>query len=105
MFILAKGGQTYARMRYNVGPGADVKLPVEVDFSRPFDGSNKEAWHEEYLVNVRVPPDPPKLKADRHLALSSDDNELSEGWWRDAWGEYAEFDHHEEAEYGFIRDF
>ena len=27
MFILARGGQAYARLRYNVGPGADVKLP------------------------------------------------------------------------------
>ena len=36
MFILARGGQTYARLRYNCGPGADLKLPVEVDYGRPF---------------------------------------------------------------------
>ena len=35
MFILARGGQTYARLRCNVGPGADVKLPVDVDYRSP----------------------------------------------------------------------
>ena len=38
MFILARGGQCYARLRYNVGPGLDVELPVDVDYGRPFDG-------------------------------------------------------------------
>src|SRR6476620_165291 len=32
MFILARGGQTYARLRYHVGPSSDVILPVEVDY-------------------------------------------------------------------------
>ena len=36
MFILARGGQTYARLRFNVGPGGHVQIPVEVDFHRPF---------------------------------------------------------------------
>src|ERR1700704_5082436 len=27
MFIIARGGQTYARWRYNVGPRVDAKLP------------------------------------------------------------------------------
>lgn len=103
MFILAKGGQTYARLRYNVGPGADITLPVELDFSRPFDGSNEEAWHEEYLAKVRVPPPEPP-KADRQLALSRD--EFLDDQWRDAWGEYVDFDRYpQETEYGFIRDF
>src|SRR3954449_8635457 len=35
MFILARGGQTYARLRFNVGPGADVNLPVEVEYGQP----------------------------------------------------------------------
>jgi proteasome lid subunit RPN8/RPN11 len=30
MFILAAGGQTSARLQLNVGPGAEVQLPVEV---------------------------------------------------------------------------
>jgi len=44
MFILAHGGQTYARLRFNVGPGVQVLIPVEVDYSRPFAGSDQAAW-------------------------------------------------------------
>lgn len=104
MFILAKGGQTYARLRFNVGPGADMKLPVEVDFSRPFDGSDEETWQEEYLANVCVPPPPQKSVVTTERSFASQDE--GDHWWRDAWGEYADFDRYpEEAEYGFIRDF
>src|SRR5438105_5385931 len=35
MFILARGGKCYARLRYNVGPGVDVELPVDVDYGCP----------------------------------------------------------------------
>src|SRR3954453_21417104 len=59
MFILACGGQTYARLRYNVGPGAELKLAVEVDFGRSYAGTSFEAWKEEYQANVRVPPPEP----------------------------------------------
>lgn len=52
MFILAQGGQTYARLRYHLGPGAEVQLPVEVDFSRPFDGSDEDQWQAEYEACV-----------------------------------------------------
>src|SRR3954467_14053078 len=46
MFILAQGGATYARLRYNVGPGAEVALPVEVEFGRPFIGTAFDTWQE-----------------------------------------------------------
>src|SRR3954452_17839643 len=59
MFILASAGQTYARLRYNVGPGAEIHVPVEVDFGRPFAGTDLDAWKEEYQANVRVPPPAP----------------------------------------------
>ena len=39
MFILAKGGKTYARLRFNVGPGGHLLIPVEVDFAAPFHGN------------------------------------------------------------------
>jgi proteasome lid subunit RPN8/RPN11 len=39
MFILARGGQTYARLRFNAGPGGELLLPVDVDYSQPFAGS------------------------------------------------------------------
>jgi hypothetical protein len=54
MFIVACGGKTYARMRFNVGPGGDVELPVHVDYSQPFAASDHEAWLAEYRGNVDV---------------------------------------------------
>lgn len=52
MFILARGGQTYARLRFNVGPGGAVLIPVSVDYSQPFTGSDHKAWDEEYVRHV-----------------------------------------------------
>jgi len=53
MFILARGGQSYARLRFNVGPGGSLMLPVEVDYRRPFKSSDQTAWGEEYAANVQ----------------------------------------------------
>jgi proteasome lid subunit RPN8/RPN11 len=55
MFILARGGETYCRLRYNIGPQADLELPCEVDFSSPFSGSNSAEWNAEYLDAVTEP--------------------------------------------------
>lgn len=53
MFILACGGETYARLRLNKGPQTvDVKIAVEIDWSRDFDSSDQETWEDEYLENV-----------------------------------------------------
>ena len=53
MLILAEGGRTYARLRFNAGPGGDLTLPVSVDFDVPFAGSDPEAWQAEYQACVR----------------------------------------------------
>jgi len=52
MFILAKGGETYARLSFSVGPGGALVIPVEVDFMGRFAGSDHEAWADEYCSNV-----------------------------------------------------
>ncbi len=52
MFIIARGGETYARLRFNVGPGGSLEIPVSVDYSRPFAGSDEVAWGQEYRANV-----------------------------------------------------
>lgn len=54
MVIVASGGKSYARLRFNVGPGGDVVIPVEVDFEQPFEGSDFAAWEAEYKANVRA---------------------------------------------------
>ena len=95
MFILARGGKCYARLRYNVGPGADVELPVDVDYSRPFAGSEFELWHQEYSDNVRVPPpEPQKIEAAAEMSVPVvvRDDQYLDDWWRDAWADYMDFD-------------
>ena len=57
MFILARGGQTYCRLRFNTGPGGHMELPVEVDYSERFAGSDHVSWREEYELNVQPEPD------------------------------------------------
>ena len=52
MFILARGGRSYARLRFHVGPGGDIELPVQVDYTRPFAASDHAAWLAEYQANV-----------------------------------------------------
>lgn len=52
MFILARGGATYTRLRFNSGPGGEIEIPAEVDFSRAFVGSDHQAWEDEYLDRV-----------------------------------------------------
>jgi hypothetical protein len=48
MFIVARGGQTYARLRFSAGPGGELVLPVEVDFRQSFPGSDQLGWDREY---------------------------------------------------------
>jgi proteasome lid subunit RPN8/RPN11 len=54
MFIVAQGGQTYARMQFRAGPGGQLELPVEVDFEGPFPSSQQSVWEQEYLDHVRI---------------------------------------------------
>jgi hypothetical protein len=52
MFILARGGKSYARLRFNVGPGGSMIIPVDVDFSVPFGPSRQDEWEAEYKANI-----------------------------------------------------
>jgi hypothetical protein len=53
MFILAKRGATYARLRFRAGPGAALRLPVRIDWRRPFGGTDEQAWQTEYDECIR----------------------------------------------------
>ncbi len=53
MFILARGGQTYCRLRFNAGPSGALEIPSRVDFATGFAGSNFETWATEYNASVR----------------------------------------------------
>ena len=54
MFIVAKGGKNYARLRFSVGPGGQIVIPVEVDYSRPFGPSDQDTWAAEYKANIKA---------------------------------------------------
>lgn len=56
MFILAQGGQTYARLSYHVGPGGSLLLPVCVDFTQPFSAATPDDWEQEYQRHVQPEP-------------------------------------------------
>lgn len=108
MFILASGEQTSARLRLNVGPGADVQLPVEVEFSGAFAGTDFEAWREQYERCVRVPmaePAASSMAGSADAALPGADLFL-EDWHRAAWDDYLEYEHYlREGEYGIANNF
>jgi len=52
MFIVAQNGSTFVRLRFNVGPGGEVKIPVCVDYGFEFDNADFNAWKEQYKANV-----------------------------------------------------
>jgi hypothetical protein len=82
--------------------------PVEVDFSRPFNSTSFEAWNDEYLANVRLPPKEPLAKptSQHDLVPRSYDNPFLDDWRREAWEDYLEFEStQQETEHGFISDF
>lgn len=54
LFILARNGQCYARLRFNIGPGGQMEIPVAVDYSLAFLASDVESWESEYLANVTI---------------------------------------------------
>ena len=53
MFILARGGQTYARLRFAAGPGGQLVLPVAVRWDLPIEALDDEAWADEYAAHIQ----------------------------------------------------
>ncbi len=53
MFILARSGETSARLRFNVGPQADQSLEVAIDFTQPFAAPDVAAWQRVLESCVR----------------------------------------------------
>lgn len=99
MFILARGGQSLARLRCNVGPGADVKLSVEVDFCRPFNGSNEAAWQREFERCVRE-----QAVAPQQSSAPANTQEIYD--WYDLWDSHAnQFQSNEELVYDYFDEF
>ena len=53
MCILAQDNKIYAKLSFNVGPGGQFLIPVEVDYSRDFGPSNHEDWDRELQANIK----------------------------------------------------
>lgn len=99
MFILAREGEAYARLRYNVGPPADLEIPVGIDYTRPFEGCRLDLWEQEYLAHVRPEKSVRKLPQLREpldplLDIPFEEAPLD---WYEQWFEYAEGEDHSQG--------
>ena len=52
MFILARGGRVYARLRYGIGPGGQIRLPVAIDMSAVLNDADLDRCRQEYQANI-----------------------------------------------------
>tara|TARA_R100001480_G_scaffold153294_1_gene156241 strand:+ start:76 stop:858 length:783 start_codon:yes stop_codon:yes gene_type:complete len=77
MFILARTGQTYARLKFNVGPTAEYEIPVKRDYSHAFAGCDPDQWEDEYLGHVH-PQHNSRL-------IQSDFNRNADFDWEEDW--------------------
>jgi hypothetical protein len=78
MFILSKTDEIYCRMRFNVGPGGDLEIPVSVEYRDEFAGSDFSGWEAEYLANVRIMPERPKNRPNESLILEVDQSQAND---------------------------
>jgi proteasome lid subunit RPN8/RPN11 len=53
LFVLAQNNKTHARLSFNVGPGGQVLIPTEIDYSEDFGRTDRQAWDAEYAANVK----------------------------------------------------
>ncbi len=87
MFIIAQEGQTYARLRFNIGPGGSLEIPVAVDFCRDFPASNHADWKAEYERCVLPPePRPPTIVDGWPADTVPRTNEFLDEEWADFFG-------------------
>ena len=98
MFIIGRTAQTYCRLAFNAGPGAQVMIPVAVDWPRwPRMVAHVDidypkmmaAWVEEYVRNIHPVDD---MLPPRSLPQSKDPSprqtSLEIGWDRDTEDDY-----------------
>ncbi len=92
MFIIARSGQSYARLRLNAGPGAVLDLPVGVDWAAwpqlvadhgPQLENLLEGWMDEYGQNIRpeIFPGHSSSAASRLGSPWPGDLAWDEPWW------------------------
>jgi hypothetical protein len=90
MFILAREGRSCARLRFNVGPRADLELPIGVDYSSHFGACDFDAWEQEYLANVRAQESIQGVPSAWEPACELPFHEEPDSEWYENWADYAE---------------
>ena len=78
MCVVARQGKTYARLRFNIGPGGEVLIPVCVDYSLPFGPSEQDEWKAEYTANIKAAELSRGLVFDDGVFADSTEPDLSE---------------------------
>lgn len=53
MCIVAQDNSAYARLSFNIGPGGQILIPVEVDYSQDFGPSDHSAWDAQFQADIR----------------------------------------------------
>jgi hypothetical protein len=112
MFILSRTGQAYARLAFSAGPGGQVMLPVEVDWSawpKAICNSDQlltacaEDWRQEFAANI-MPEQVLMHSAARSSSVQSSGDDPWTAFMSDWLGQYelAEFESYEENLYDSI---
>lgn len=98
MFILARHGQTYSRLRFNAGPGGSMEIPVGIDFGLPFASCDVENWELEYLANIQLEASIDIVRPHSESAFSSPFDEEPDRDWLHAWRDYVDDPQKDELE-------
>ena len=72
MFILAQDNKTYAKLSFNVGPGGQVLIPVEIEYRYDFGPTDKENWDAEYNANINATNFTSCVSKARHTSANTD---------------------------------
>jgi hypothetical protein len=89
MFIVARSGDTYARLRFNTGPGGEIELSTTIDYEAEFLASDRGAWEQEFSKSVH---DTSTVSSN---LIESDSFGYRDPWdegWDDDWLQYTEDD-------------
>jgi hypothetical protein len=78
----------------NVGPGAEVELPIEIDYAAPFAGCDPGAWEHEYLAHVQVHEPLPSVVPAWEPADGSPFDQEPPSQWYESWQDYTEDHEH-----------
>jgi len=57
MFILARGGASYARLQYRIGPGGAWEIPVAIEYAEEFPATDHATWRRDYQSVVEAEPE------------------------------------------------